>query len=143
MPRDPEQQQSGASPQMTIIKESGQVSVSDSNLTVAGGHANHIEFNITLGSQPSPDPQIPRKHASRSLWSTLLGKWQVGARVDPLPLPHAPPNLVPETQDHQQVEGHSSLLPRARRCDATVVGNTNDIEVVSAFYSSTQVLGVA
>ncbi|KAH6916295.1 hypothetical protein BKA70DRAFT_1255265 [Coprinopsis sp. MPI-PUGE-AT-0042] len=130
---DRKQPRPGTSLPMSIIKESGQVSVSDSNLTVAGGHANHIEFNITLSTQPSPETKPPVEPMPRSLWSMLLGKWLVGPQTTPL-LPLAPPNPgVPETPSHEPMEGRPCpppLLPSTHSSGIAYCETANKIEVV-------------
>ncbi|KAH6916301.1 hypothetical protein BKA70DRAFT_483570 [Coprinopsis sp. MPI-PUGE-AT-0042] len=85
-PRQPWPVQSSA---LSMIKESGQVSVKDSNLTMAGGHVNHIAVSIALNRQPSPEP-IPR-----SLWLRTLGEWLLGPQTRLIP-PNPPLLEAPE-----------------------------------------------
>jgi hypothetical protein len=71
---------------MSIIKQSGQVFVNDSNLTAAGGHVNHIALNIAVNHPALPDP-IPR-----SVWLRTLGEWLLGPHTPLSATPPSPPD---------------------------------------------------
>ncbi|KAH6890809.1 hypothetical protein BKA70DRAFT_1408771 [Coprinopsis sp. MPI-PUGE-AT-0042] len=91
-----------ANPSMSIIRESGGVRVNDSNLTMAGGHVNHLAVNVSLNSQPFPEP-IPQ-----SLWLRTLGEWLLGSPT-PLTAPYPPASIaLPSTSGPRAVESVES-----------------------------------
>jgi hypothetical protein len=89
---------------ISMIKDAGGVSVRDANMTMAGGHVNHIAVSIALNRQPSPEP------ISRSVWLRALGQWLLGpqTRLVP-PAPSLPELLTPVSAPGivEAVEGHA------------------------------------
>ncbi|KAH6890788.1 hypothetical protein BKA70DRAFT_867374 [Coprinopsis sp. MPI-PUGE-AT-0042] len=125
---DPGQRPPTMSPTtLSMVKESGQVSISDSNLTMAGGHVSHIAVNIALNNQPTPEP-IPR-----SLWSRLLGEWLTGPQPSPSLSLAAPSSRVPENTGHNPLDDCilPPPLPTNSHQPAVTYGESNrDIDIV-------------
>ena len=83
-----------------MINEAAHVNVRDSSLTMAGGHANHVAFNISLNEVASPRPT-----SSAHVWLRFLGEWLLGSStVSPVSHPSPSDTLVADDRVSQAAQ---------------------------------------
>lgn len=114
---------------VSIVEGAERVSISDSPLTVAGGHVNHVAVNISVNNQPSPAP------ISRSLFSRILGGWLVGTQTIPLlPLVEVSPPVLENTSPNSA--DAPTLSSISRTSSAAHSEFTRSIDIVRSYLRS-------
>ncbi|KAH6916299.1 hypothetical protein BKA70DRAFT_1255279, partial [Coprinopsis sp. MPI-PUGE-AT-0042] len=136
---DPLQRPATRSTGMSMVSETGLVSVANSNLSMVGGHATHVAVNIALNNEAPKSPPI-----TRSRWLQLLGKWLAGpeAASPPSLSASSPPEVEPTSVSESPTMGDraSPALNSEHGTNGGVSSHKtcSDIEITSLDYLDIQ-----